>query len=214
MCYSQLLATVCAIGAVAATVETTPVEIPLNEIWALDMPGTRNLRELDPAREHEPQSVQEFIQSSLVERTAQRLGAGNWPKDGEGPGRGFVVVGTDREALRQANAVLSKEIERADFLPGGENLTLVFYSYSGGRYVHLDSAERQGQTITVKYHFVAHRTLDMSTHLALIPLGKLPDGKMRVRMVEVEGNKLDGAPRNARHVVCDSFSFAVREEKQ
>lgn len=217
--YAMALAIVSTFAVSAfAKVGDEPVSIPLKEIWALDMPGTRNVRELDPPRKMEPRSVIEFIQTSLVERTAQTLNSNNWPKNGDSAGRGFVVVGTDVDALREAHAILSKEKKRADYLPVGKDLSLVFYSYSSGRYVHLDKVERQGDTITVDYHFVSHRTLDMSTHVALIPLGELPVGKVRVRMVQVKdkesGKSTPADNRNARPVVCDSFSFVVTEKKQ
>lgn len=183
-------------------------EIPLKSIWALDMPGTQDIRKLDPPREKQPVSVQEFIKSSLVERTAQTLNPDKWPKDGN-TGRGFVVAATGVDALKQAHDVLAKKVDRPDAVLSGEELSLVFYSYSSGQYVHLDQVERDGETITVKYRNVPHRTLDMSPHIALIPLGELSAGKYRVKVEELPPKEKTDTPQKTRHVVCDSFSFVV-----
>ncbi|BBO31565.1 hypothetical protein [Lacipirellula parvula] len=183
-------------------------EIPLKSIWALDMPGTQDIRKLDPPREKQPESVQEFIKSSLVERTAQTLNSDKLTRNG-GTGRGFVVAATGVEALKQSHDVLAKEAERVDSVPAGEELSLVFYSYSSGQYVHLEQVERDGETITVKYRNVPHRTLDMSPHIALIPLGELSAGKYRVKVEELPPKEKTDTPQKTRHVVCDSFSFVV-----
>lgn len=201
-----------------ASAEEKPIEIPLKDIWALDMPGTRNLRDLDPSRKAEPRTVEEFIRTSLVERTVQALDGNNWPKKGHRAGRAFIVRGTDVDALHETYAVLSKEKKRGEFFPANQPLTLVFYSYSTGRYVHLDKVERDGQTINVHYHLVAHRTLDMSTYVALIPLGELPSGKMRVRIKQTPNEDQSSenytADRVAQRLICESFEFMVREPKK
>lgn len=211
MGYSHLLAVACAIG--AATTDTDPIDIPLKEIWALNMPGTRNVRELEPVRENETAlSKEERIRGSLVEHTRWSLNSNFWPPYGAKAGRGFIVAARGVESLREAHAVLAERNEPREEFSTGEELTLVFYAYECARSIYLDSVSREGNTIRVRYHFDAHRTLRMSTHFALIPLGRLSAGKMRVRMerlADTGNSERSIDPVSARRYVCDSFSFGV-----
>jgi hypothetical protein len=213
MCYSQLLAAVCAIGAAAATADIAPVEIPLKEIWALNIPGTRNVRELDPPRLRDPLTEEEFIQTSLVEQIARSLNVTHWPKEGEDGGPAFVVVGEDLDALRQAQKVLAGELERNETVPGDKELTLVFYSYYG-RTVRLDAVERKNNEVVVKYHLHAHQSGVSTPHFALIPIGKLPPGQVAVTLERLP----DTGPsiiverlrkRPAERFLCVSSTFEV-----
>ena len=122
--------------------------IPLDQIWAWKMPGTKNLGTLDAVKtggttEH---PIINNIGSVLVRR----------PIKGEKARPAFVVEGIGKEALQNAQAVFKKGNTAADDMPGDTELSLVFYSYSSGQWVHLVSIEKFERVVTVKYRFVCH----------------------------------------------------------
>lgn len=108
--------------------------------------------------------------------------------------------------------------KRTDKLSSEKEVTIAFFSYLSGSYVRLDGVGRERPVITIKYHFVAHATMDMSLHFALIPLGVLRDGEYEVKIVQLPSTILDGDegmirpsdPDAMKHIVCEPFSFVVR----
>jgi hypothetical protein len=136
-------------GQVAAAADET-VTIPLSEIWALDIPGTKDILKLENREKFRGMKVADLIKNSLVENTKSVLSSRHWPARGQSAGGGFVVVGTGLEALKEANAVLVKKKERPDTLPAGKELTLVFYSYMSGRYVRLDRVVKSNRDIKIE----------------------------------------------------------------
>jgi hypothetical protein len=217
MCYSLLLALACALSMAAATADTTPAEIPLNEVWALKSPGTRNIRELERSpSDAETLTKAERTERSLVEHSRWLLNSNFRPTNGTAAQAGFVVAGRGLEALRAAHDVFADRAERQEFVPADTDLSLVFYSYSCGRDVLLDEITREGETITVKYHFFANELRVSRPNVALIPLGHLPVGKHRVVIERLPDLGRDGAVKPldkliARSTVCDSFTFVVVE---
>ena len=186
-------------------------EISLKSIWALDMPGTRNVRELEPKPEA-GLSADELISRSLVEQIRWSLNPNFWPKDGQKAGKAFVVAGSGLDALREAHGVLADKIERSSAVAADKETTIVFYAYNSGRSVLLDEVIRQGDTVTVKYHLHAHETLKSTTHFALIPLGKLTPGKIQVNIQRSPDTGPSGLVRRfktvpADRIVCGSFAF-------
>lgn len=180
--------------------------IPLDQIWAHQMPGTRNVRDLEQSGE--PIS-EEQLRKSLVWQLDRDLF--NRRKEGKTAGPAFVVIGTGKEALDNAYTVITEHIEPEQLFSAGTDLSLVFYSHmSGGYYVHLDSIERAERKIRVNYRFVAHNTGDATSHFALIPLGRLPEGKFHVEIKQVPS--LKGSPhRDLSWLVCEDTSFRVKE---
>jgi hypothetical protein len=151
--YAMALAivSVCAGSAIAANVDGEPDTIPLKEIWAFDIPGTRNIRELEPKPER-GLSADELIRRSFVEQIRWSLNPNFLPKEGETAGEAFVVAGIGVDALDKAHGVLVNKIKRVDSVARDEELSLVFYVYNSGRSVRLDEVQRHGNTVTVKYH--------------------------------------------------------------
>ena len=187
--------------------------IPLDQIWAYDMPRTRDVRELEP-KANPTLSIEELTRRLDVWKILKVLK--DRPSEGETAGSAFVVLGVGKEALKNAEAVFSSGKDTRKVLPADTELSLVFYSYMCGRYVRLVSVERSPNQITVKYQFVAHQTENMSTHFALIPLGKLSAGTFQVKIEQLEPIDEQGrsvAPiSNPQRLVCDSFSFDVQRE--
>src|SRR5690606_26580777 len=114
------------------------------------------------------------------------------------------------------------EKESARWLPAKTDLSLLFYSYNCARYVRIASVDRAETTIgsktetqvTIHYQFVSHLSDNMSTHFALILLGKVKPGAVRVTIRQIppidEFGREDTPFRNARRYVCESTSFGVK----
>lgn len=206
--------------AVFLTATCQAAEIPLGDIWAYDMPDTKDVRELEPKLPPDTpledivklstvQSIREFLRTRLPE--------------GKKAGTAFVVEGVDKDALQKAHEVFvmraSKE-RRPKREPGvivspDTDLSLVFFSHYTGRYVRIESVERDGNKVTIKYRFVSHPTTEVTDHFALIPIGQFVEGVGQVKIEQLP--PVDGEGKPAKPVVdplrtvCDSFSFGVEK---
>ncbi len=194
---------VLAVSAAAALADDKPVKIPLKEVWALNMPETRDIRQLDAVR-NDP---------ALLESLRRALK----PKlDAKQASMGFVVLGEGNDALRTAHEVLVGGDKPRVRLPAGQKITAVFFSYESPFYVHLDEVIRKECAIRITYRFVPHETKETTEQIALIPLGELAAGKYSVR---VELNAMDKkyaeqgfstpSKADALRIVCRAFHFIV-----
>lgn len=190
----------------SAIADDKPVKIPLKEIWALNMPGTKNIRELKGQQSDDSLVIQleRLLHSKQIK--ARR--------------KGFAVPGTGLAALNRAYAGLFEKQTTHESLAAKNEVSLVFFSRPSSDYVHLQSVERQGDQITIKYVFVPHKTRELSAHFALIPMGKLPAGKWRVDVVKSPmAQKYLNAGFNpvddnvARGIVCAPFTFEIVSPK-
>ncbi len=159
------------------------VVIPLDEVWTNEMPGTRNVFDLEPTpgskrwatlsqeeRTRPRKLLWEPIVNSLMERAGKR----------ETIGAGFAVKSNDLEALRAAHGVLVDGKEPRESFAVGSDVTLVFFSYpSDGYHIHLKRIERHDDEIAIQYDLKPYFERYLSMGFALIPLGKLPVGKYR-----------------------------------
>lgn len=187
------------------TADETPakrVEIPLSEVWALRMPGTRDLRELVP-------------DDAAIESVRRRLQFDPRKKQAS---RGFAVSGTAIEAFQKARAILEGcEKPKARF-PKNTEIAVVFFSYESPLYVHLDKVEREREAVRIGYRFVPHQSKETTHHFAIIPLGKLPPGRygVRVKPQPMEKKYTDAGFTNPSHsaisqLVSGTFHFIVTE---
>ena len=206
------------------------VEIPLSKIWAYSMPGTRDVRELEPKTYgHESKSLSEAEQfkkfnDSLIQRIRRTLVlAPNEDRQGNyltrPPGKGFVVEGIDKAALTKAHAVFAEGQEPSKSFPAGSELSVVFFSLEAGSYVHLTSVEKQDNKISIHFQFVSHFTSDASSHFALIPINDLPPGRISVEVVQdpikTPHQQSEGPaiyPDWQDQVICKSFRFTIEKE--
>ncbi len=189
--------------------EAKTVVIPLDQIWALDMPGTRDVRSLKP--------------KEVTWSIGSQIGWGNSSSSGSKKkiaGPGFAARGTGMEALIAAHAELPEGQKPPDTFPFGSKLSVVFFSHGFNYYVHLNRVERLGNVITIRYRFVPHETKNLSSHFAIIPVSDLQHGEVQVNIVRspMEEKYIDGGfkPVNAeweRRVVCKSFSFSISESE-
>jgi hypothetical protein len=201
-------------------------EIPLSDIWAYEMPGTKDVRKLEPevygdeAKSLPPQLRDELHRNSIIQNILNSLYIQPNPELGlkalRKPKQGFVVEGREKRALREASAVLGGDKQaKKSFLLDSDH-TLVFYSLDSGVFVHVVSAEIHGNQIEIHFRFVPHLTDISSSHFALIPLPKLSIGRYRVAMIEdsVEQkywswgiDKLN--PKLQSKYICKDFEFKV-----
>ncbi len=190
--------------AVASLVQT----IPLDQIWAYGMPGTRDILTLD--RDQVPQrplGMRVGGPSSFILHKGEKIA-----------GPGFVVLGTGMEAWLATHEVLPEGQEYPNTFPFGSELSVVFFSHGFGQYVHIHRVERQDNVITIRYRFVPHETKNFSEHFALVPVGELQPGKVQVNIIRtpmekeyVDGGFMQVSAEEERRIVCKSFSFAISE---
>jgi len=204
-------------------------EIPLDQIWGYKLPGTRDVRELEPkadpkllSKELEglsPVDAERRMSDEFTRRLDHRkiLKALNMrPKADETAGTAFVVAGTGKAALANAALVFAGSKERQTVFPPDADLSLVFYSYDCGRYVRLRSVDRWSNFITVRYQFVAHATMEITKHFALIPIGKLSEGDYHVKVEQLAPFDERGLPpkpiSEPQSIVSGSFAFVVQNK--
>ena len=136
------------------------VLIPLNEICAYDMPGTRKIGELDAVKEPTGTTAHPIVRQIVLALASRR------PKEAEDVGQAFIVSTTGEKAVQDARDVITKSVvPRTKFSPETD-LTLFFYSVLGAPYARIASVEKSERVITVKYRFVSHNTRDDTLHLA------------------------------------------------
>ncbi len=178
------------------------MEIPLSEIWANNIPGTKEIGRL---AKQDPRLT--GITSAL----------GFPPKEEAKPA--FAVQGKGLDALREAHAVIVDKRKSRDTFAAGSDVSVVFFAHETRSYVHLHKVERQGNNVNVSWRFVPHETEDMTRHVALISLGKLPSGKYRVNIIRsampqkyIDLGFRPTSDEVARRIVCGPFSFTVSEQ--
>jgi hypothetical protein len=185
------------LSASLAVAEEKPVEIPLKSIWALDMPGTRDINKLD-----EGKARKELIEP-LLENIQEY-----WDRDDN---RAMAVRGEGLQALQEFHRIKIKGADRQTVFKADDPISLVFYTKPTGAFVHLHSVVRNGNEYTISYKLVSHTEKIGSQHLALIPIGTISPGKYRVNIKPLPLEKDDHPdllPLQAKRV-CKSFSFAV-----
>lgn len=204
------------------------VEIPLSEIWAYEMPGTRDVRELEPetyGREAKSLSeAEQFerINESIIQqiRHALQLQRDSDAQGPKKPGKAFAVVGSGKEALIEARSILAERKGPQNTFPANSKLSIVFHSLEAGSYVHLISVKKQGNKVSIHFQFVPHFTANSTSHFALIPGVDLPSGKIEVQIVQEPmkdeygiGKGLEASADWQEQVICKPFSFSIEQEK-
>jgi hypothetical protein len=192
------------------------VTIPLDQIWAWRMPGTRDIRSLEPQYFGEPIRTAAQLGQAECSLTSRILRSLAEPAE-KSPQPAFIVKGSGSEALKNACSVLADDEQPDRMFSPTDSLTLVFFSHIAGTYVHLKRVSRIEGRIEIQYEFVPHLDAELTYHVALIPLGELPPGQFKTRVVLMPLNKRyaqlgdeSELKELAAHCVCRSFHFTVR----
>jgi hypothetical protein len=185
------------------------IRIPLKDIWAWGMPGTKDVDDLDS--EQKPAILK--IHNVLTRNPF------DLPPDQRDAGPAFALAGTEASVLQDAAAILAGEKKAEEKFSTDDDVWVAFYALQFGSYVHIRDVELAGNVVKVSFVFVAHKTKGISTHFALVPLGKLASGKYSVEIVQMPMDtsdflmmkKLDkDIDKEAeREYVCKPFSFSV-----
>ena len=186
------------------------VEIPLDQIWAVDMPGTTKLSGGQFASGEYATPGGEYVKEILTKALPTL-------KKGELPRSGFAVLGVGVDAIRAAHAVLVKDEHPSDAFPANSNINVVFFSHEYGESFHVHDVKRRGKVITVNYQIVPHLNKELTSHFAVIPMGSLPSNNYLVRFVRIptesplfqRGFKPAAEGVDAL-LVCQAFKFVVR----
>jgi hypothetical protein len=91
----------------------------------------------------------------------------------------------------------------------------VFYTFLRGWHAEIASVEQSPALIKVKYQFIAPQEPAFAANrLALIPIGKLSEGHVKVEIKELPPVDYKGRPVMPRlksdRFICGSFSFDVQ----
>lgn len=204
-----------------------PNVVPLDQIWALDMPGTRDVRELEPdnfgdkVRELPADEQFRLLDESLTEQIDKTLRPPHivapGPVKEPEPKNGFAVSGIGVEALQNAKAVLCKTVQPNEKFDTTTPISVVFTSNQSVRYAHLVRVTRTDNVVEIQYRSIPHESRDLTSHFALIPLGKLLAGEYRVNVTRLPESDNRETAKNSVGTgrnVSKSFSFEVTEKKQ
>ncbi len=176
--------------------------IPLDEVWAVDMPGTRPINRTqagDPPTYTAPEG-------QLADEILAALRRGASASD---TGECFAVAGEGMDALRAVHAVLVGGKVRHTSFGAGEPITIAFFSYPYPSYIHLVGAE-QDQAIQLQFAVVPRETREPTANFALVPVqfAKIGTSHVGVRLEhELAAATTPVLPR----IVCRSFSFDVSQ---
>jgi hypothetical protein len=204
----KLLAIQIALFVVTPLASTEPRVIPLKDIWAYHMPGTRRVSDLDAVKQQSGITKHPIVSGIVRSLAAKRPNL-------ESIGPALIVQGTAKEALRNTNDIFTKFREPSSKFSLTDELNLVFYTTLGGPYTHIESIERTGPTIVVRYRLVSHNTREDTLHFALIPLGRLDAGTYEVKIESMGLFDETGARKEpsdkSKLVICTNTTFEVTE---
>lgn len=195
-------------GLIAILIGTAHAEeIPLKEVWAYKMPGTR---EMTDAMREDGYVSEEGPLLLEIRRQLKR------DPDKRTAVPAFVVEGTGMGAMKAAHDIFTTDVSPKDSLPEGSDVAAVFFSYEFGSYVQIERVVREGNEIRIVYRFVPHESMETTQHFAIIPLGKLHAGAYNVvveqapidRKFSEQGFQPIPA-KQAKGIVSRSFKFEV-----
>jgi hypothetical protein len=213
------------------------VTIPLREIWGNVAAESKPLRGLEPeffvarntaatiekSKQLTPDDVEQIREKAEQSFTLPlEIAMSQLSRDANGKTKsGFAVKGTGREALQGAHAVLVKGEQASKQFDANEEVTIVFFAYPAQPGVGIERIQRIGNVITVTYFLRSHGLMTDTWRLALIPLGKLPEGKYRVELIrssnEAQHNQKGFPPVEPKieeRIICSPFEFGVDDTTQ
>ena len=199
--------------------------IPLETIWALDMPYTKNVRQLEPKvfgkhfSQQNVESQQKLLAESLILQIKQALGEPQAFLAKEGTSsrlQGFAVEGTGLQALQKVHRILVKKQKPQEKFKEDSEMSICFFSLQAGTYVHVTSVEQRVALCRVQYQFVPHLATVMSEHLAIIPFGPKKKGMISVTIDRESKKELNDASSQVvipteweENLISKSFDFII-----
>jgi len=183
-----------------------PVEIPLSEVWAYKMPGAMSIQSLQSeAINAGGKSTFQYVVDVL-----------NKTLESKGPRKpGFAYTGEVERGLPMLEAHLSGVESPQSRIKSGEDVYLVVFTYFSGTYIHAKRIERAGHKITIALQFTPHLTREVTSHLAIVPLGQLAPGEYSVDFMALPlPPRHDYAAANYESKtpledMCKPFSFTI-----
>lgn len=143
-------------SASAHAVADDVVQIPLKNSWALDMPGTIDIRSLEPncfgdVLKGKSSAEQVRLQeNSLLTKCLVALRKSNQQQ----PQPAFAVHRTGLEALKNARARLTKSEKPPKSLRPQDEVSVIFFSRLYGAHVHIEEVRQRDAHVEIKYRFV------------------------------------------------------------
>lgn len=189
------------LGAESANDAITLV-VPLDSVWALNMPGTKDVLKIDNG-----------AYRGLVGEMRRSLHQPNG-KSGTA-GKVIVVSGQGAMALKEAGKELIEGRSGRGRVRETEEISVLFYSRLFALDVRLESIEIRNQRIRIVYGLNEHEEAYVDEHFGLIPLGKLPAGKYEVLIEpsltarELVSRGFKAPAETMAKVVCESSTFDV-----
>lgn len=199
---SVLCIAILAGASVIAAEPVEPAEIPLEEIWAYRMPGTKDINELN-----EPDSKEPFVEKVLLQIR------NSWHHRS-----GMAVQGEGRVALDNLYRIRTERLPR-NTVESNSPVSLVIYTRGTKEHVHLESVSRLGDKFTIRYRLEPTHAQETGSTIALIPVGKLEAGiyKVALERLPLEQKYTDRGfrepPREWINNICRSFSFSVTDAR-
>jgi hypothetical protein len=195
------------VTAAAAPIEQTEAkEIPLDQISAWNIPGTKDVGTLDAVK------FGGVTKHPVIQDISGGLGF--LPKEKKAAPV-FVVEGEGKTALVNASAVFKKAKPRSETLRADTELSLVFYSHGCSSQVELVSVEKSASLISVKYRFLVHGLPAKRIYFALIPIGKFAPGTVEVKIEQQDSTDLAGHKkppiRSLERLISSDLTFEVRK---
>lgn len=187
-------------------------EIPLSEVWAVGMPGTRLIGfACDQDGSPDPECVDAVRSIDLTLRTLTRVAL---QAEQALPVRaGIAVGGSARKAVIELASVLDGGGESED-IRAGSPVFLVVFAPANVRDFRLTKVRFAGLNKFELYcQFSPRLTRNYTAHFAVIPVGVLPQGEYEVLMkhdrLPASSIVPDLDSLDALSMMSASFSFAV-----
>jgi hypothetical protein len=135
-----------------------------------------------------------------------------------GQSEGMAVNGEGGEALEDLRRKRIDKQERSE-VSADSTISLAFYTGGIGWKIELEQVERKGSVVTIRYRPIPYREAMSCSHLALIPVGKLPTGTYRVVVEQLpmekkyEAQGFQQPSPNLKDRVSDSFAVVVIDRR-
>jgi len=196
------------VTALAEPPSEQPKQIPLDQIWGYNLPGTRDItglplpEDIEQLRLGRERNIEEVRRALTAKRPADHaLSSFILPRS---PDLHVLRIAggqleSDSRLGAQSRARISNSYSTSN------ELTLVFFSHPTSNPVRLKNVERQGSKFTVNYQFEPPSTPEVNVHFALIPLGQLSAGEYQVEFEQTPN------VQDSSKIVCQAFSFKVVE---